>query len=205
MKEMRPADELQLSEEQKLLQTQALIPSTLPSVAYNEFVFGHLLGEGSFSQVRYAKRIVKGCTASQWPEFAVKVVDRELIRQQRYEENVEREQRIMAGFHHPNVTSLVATCSNDHHLYFVLEYAAKGDLHTHIAALGSFSVPTTRFIAAEILRGIQHLHSLHVIWGDCKPENVGPHTPTSFPHSLIPHSLTRTIDPHVSHLPLLSL
>ena len=172
MAEMRPADEAQMSEEQRLLQTQALIPSSLPSVAYNEFVFGHLLGEGSFSQVRYAKRIIKGQTASHWPEFAIKVVDRELIRQQRYEANVEREQRIMATFHHPNVTSLIATCSNDHHLYFVLEYAAKGDLHTHIASLGSFSVSTTRFIAAEILRGMEHLHSLRVLWGDCKPENV---------------------------------
>ena len=173
MAEMRPPeDAAELSEEQRLLQTQALIPSSLPSVAYNEFVFGHLLGEGSFSQVRYAKRIVKGQTASAWPEFAIKVVDRALIRQQRYEENVEREQRIMAGFSHPNVTSLVATCSNDHHLYFVLEYASKGDLHTHLAALGSFSVPTTRFIAAEILRGLEHLHGQRVLWGDCKPENV---------------------------------
>ena len=172
MAEMRPADDAQMSEEARLLQTQALIPSSLPSVAYNEFVFGHLLGEGSFSQVRYAKRILKGLTASQWPEFAIKVVDRQLIRQQAYEANVEREQRIMATFHHPNVTSLIATCSNDHHLYFVLEYASKGDLHTHIAGLGSFSVATTRFIAAEILRGMEHLHGLRVVWGDCKPENV---------------------------------
>ena len=173
MAEMRPpVDDLQMSDEQRLQQTQALIPSSLPSVAYSEFVFGHLLGEGSFSQVRYAKRIVRGLTASHWPEFAVKVVDRELIRQQAYEQNVEREQRIMATFHHPNVTSLIATCSNDHHLYFVLEYAAKGDLHTHIAALGSFSIPTTRFIAAEVLRGLEHLHAQRVVWGDCKPENV---------------------------------
>ena len=172
MEQLRPADEKQPSEADKALQTQALVPSTLQSVAYKDFVFGHLLGEGSFSQVRYAKRIVKGASASAWPEYAVKVMSKALVREQRYEANVEREQRIMAAFHHPNVTSLVATCDNQHHWYFVLEYAARGDLHTLLTSMGSFSLPAAQFFAAEIARGLQHLHSLQLLWGDCKPENV---------------------------------
>ena len=172
MRQLRPVDEKPPSEADKLLQTQAHIPSTLQSVEYKDFVFGHLLGEGSFSQVRYAKRIVKGVSATGWPEYAVKVMSKALVKEQRYEANVEREQRIMAAFHHPNVTSLIATCENQHHLYFVLEYAAKGDLHTLLTSMGSFSLPATQFFAAEIARGLQHLHSLSLLWGDCKPENV---------------------------------
>ena len=172
MEQLRPADEKPSSEADKLLQTQAYVPSTLASVAYRDFVFGHLLGEGSFSQVRYAKRIVKGVSATGWPEYAVKVMSKALVKEQRYEANVEREQRIMSAFHHPNVTSLIATCENQHHLYFVLEYAAKGDLHTLLTSMGSFSLPATQFFAAEIARGMQHLHSLSLLWGDCKPENV---------------------------------
>ena len=172
MAQLRPADEKPPSEADKLLQTQALVPSTLQSVEYKDFVFGHLLGEGSFSQVRYAKRIVKGLSATGWPEYAVKVMSKALVREQRYEANVERERRIMAAFHHPNVTSLIATCENQHHLYFVLEYAARGDLHTLLTSMGSFSLPATQFFAAEIARGMQHMHSLSLLWGDCKPENV---------------------------------
>ena len=176
MEQLRPADEKPTSEADKLLQTQAYVPSTLQSVAYKEFVFGHLLGEGSFSQVRYAKRIVKGVSASGWPEYAVKVMSKALVKEQRYEANVDREQRMMGAFHHPNVTSLIATCENQHHLYFVLEYAAKGDLHTLLTSMGSFSLPAARFFAAEIARGMQHLHSLGLLWGDCKPENVLVHS-----------------------------
>lgn len=176
MEQLRPAEEKQASEADKLMQTQAHVPSTLQAVAYKDFVFGHLLGEGSFSQVRYAKRIVKGVGASGWPEYAVKVMSKSLVKEQRYEANVEREQRIMSAFHHPNVTSLIATCENQHHLYFVLEYAAKGDLHTLLTSMGSFSLPAARFFAAEIARGLQHLHSLGLLWGDCKPENVLVHS-----------------------------
>ena len=172
MDAMRPPPDPALSEQERLLQTQVAVPASIPSVAYNEFVFGHVLGSGSFSCVRYAKRIVRGRSAAAWPEFAIKVMDRQLVAAQRYEANVEREQRIMSRFHHPNVTSLLAVCSNAHHLYFITEYAARGDLHTHLTTLGSFSADTARFVAAEIVRALQHLHGLRVLWGDCKPENV---------------------------------
>lgn len=44
------------------------------SYRFHDLVFGHELGSGSFSVVKYARQITKGKSRSQWPEFAVKVI-----------------------------------------------------------------------------------------------------------------------------------
>lgn len=43
-------------------------------IRFHDLVFGHELGSGSFSVVKYARHITKGKPRSQWPEFAVKVI-----------------------------------------------------------------------------------------------------------------------------------
>ncbi len=55
-------------------------PTLLPDLMFHDLVFGHELGSGSFSVVKYAKHIVHGKPASVWPEYAVKVISTELIR-----------------------------------------------------------------------------------------------------------------------------
>ena len=41
-----------------------------------------------------------------------------------------------------------------------------------LAQKGSLSVKASRFITAEIITGLQHMHSQGVVYGDLKPENV---------------------------------
>lgn len=41
-----------------------------------------------------------------------------------------------------------------------------------LAQKGSLSVKASRFITAEIITGLQHMHSKGVVYGDLKPENV---------------------------------
>jgi len=170
---LKPPPDPPKSAEQKLLETQVTIAQALPTkVQYSDFVFGHVLGEGSFAQVRYAKWIQRGVMPSQWPEYAVKVVSKELVKQQHYEENIEREIRIMNRLAHPHINRLVALCTNQTNMYLVLEYASKGDLHNHISKLGSLDVSSARFLAAEIIRGLEEIHRNQIVYVDLKPENV---------------------------------
>ena len=53
-------------------------PTLLPSIIFQELVFGQDLGSGSFSTVRYCKHVVRGTPASGWPEYAAKVRKAEL-------------------------------------------------------------------------------------------------------------------------------
>ena len=48
-------------------------PCLLPDLKFHNLVFGHNLGQGAFSTVKYARLISKGRTRSHWPEYAVKV------------------------------------------------------------------------------------------------------------------------------------
>jgi serine/threonine protein kinase len=139
-------------------------------------VFGHLLGEGSFAQVRYAKWIQRGQLPSAWPEFAIKILSKELVAAQHYEANLAREIRIMHRLAHENINRLVGLCENATNTYLVLEYAPKGDLHSLIASLGSLDVPSARFVAAEVLRALEEIHRNEIVYVDLKPENVLVHS-----------------------------
>ncbi len=58
----------------------ALTPTLINDLMFHDLVFGHDLGSGSFSCVKYAKRIIRGKAASMWPEYAVKVISTEMIK-----------------------------------------------------------------------------------------------------------------------------
>lgn len=157
---------------EELLKTQVLVPDQIENLNYFNLVFGHNLGDGSYAEVRYAKKTQAGIAGSHWKEYAVKVISHEVIKSQCYEENVQREIQIMRALAHPNITRLCGTCSSKQSLYLVLEYAHKGDLHNHISKMGSLSVESARFIAAEILNGLEYMHAQGVVYGDLKPENI---------------------------------
>ena len=54
----------------------------------------------------------------------------------------------------------------------ILDYCPGLDLSAHLRQVGRFSVNRARFYAAEILLGIENLHSKGVLYRDLKPENV---------------------------------
>ena len=151
---------------------QATVPQALPACKYSDFVFGAVLGSGSFSSVRYCKRIVKGQSADTWPEYAAKIIDKAQVERQKYRANVDREIALMQQLLHPHVTRLCCVCENAQAIYLMLEYASNKDLHSHISALGSLSIECARHVAGEILMGLQYLHVSGVVYNDCKPENV---------------------------------
>ena len=53
-----------------------------------------------------------------------------------------------------------------------MEFAPGGDLHSVLTQKGSLDLPSSAFITAEVVLGLEYLHSQNVIYGDLKPENV---------------------------------
>ncbi|XP_012284119.1 3-phosphoinositide-dependent protein kinase 1 isoform X2 [Orussus abietinus] len=133
-----------------------------------DFIFGKVIGEGSFSTVYLAKDIHTS------KEYAIKVCEKRHIIKEKKTESVTREKEVLnmlSGAKHSFV-KLFCTFQDPERLYFVLSYAKNGDLLTYINKVGSFVVECTRFYSAEILRGLEYLHGLGIIHRDLKPENI---------------------------------
>ncbi|XP_017779038.1 PREDICTED: 3-phosphoinositide-dependent protein kinase 1 [Nicrophorus vespilloides] len=130
-----------------------------------DFIFGKVIGEGSFSTVYLAKDIHTN------KEFAIKVLEKLHIKKERKLAYVTREKEVLLRLASWNelFVKLYCTFQDVDRLYFVLTYAKNGDLLTHIKHL---SLECVRFYAAEIIMALERLNIKKIIHRDLKPENI---------------------------------
>lgn len=132
----------------------------------SDFIFGKMIGEGSFSNVFLAKEI------STKKEFAIKVLEKRHIIREKKTPYVQREKEVLLRLNHPFFIKLHFTFQDDDRLYFGLSYARRGELLDYIKRLGCFDENCTQFYTAEILEALEYLHSVGIIHRDLKPENI---------------------------------
>ena len=144
----------------------------LYNLKFHDLVFGHELGSGAFSTVKYARHIVKTLTRSSWPEYAVKVVSTQKIEEMGYEQSINREIAILRTLSHPGISRLVSSFRFRDGAYLVLEYASGGDLHTLLRRNGSLDHDSTRFVIGSVAAALSSIHELGFVFADCKPENI---------------------------------
>lgn len=131
-----------------------------------DFKFGKILGEGSFSTVYVVREISTG------KEYAMKVLEKRHMIREKKVQYVSREKEVLSKLNHPFFVRLYFTFQDKEKLYFGLSYAKKGELLPYIIKLGSFDLNCTRFYSAEVVSALEHLHGLGIIHRDLKPENI---------------------------------
>jgi beta-adrenergic-receptor kinase len=57
-------------------------------------------------------------------------------------------------------------------LCFLLDLMNGGDLHYHLSQHGVFSEKEVKFYAAEVILGLEHMHSRFIVYRDLKPANI---------------------------------
>ncbi|GBG34928.1 Serine/threonine protein kinase OSK3 [Hondaea fermentalgiana] len=135
-------------------------------VQIGEYVLGKTLGLGSFGRVRLAEHVLTGQLV------AIKILNRQKIRNLGMEEKVRREIQILKMFKHPHIIRLYEVIETPTEIFLVMEYVSGGELFDYIVSKGRLHVDEARQFFQQIISGVAYCHSMGVVHRDLKPENL---------------------------------
>lgn len=129
-----------------------------------------VLGKGGYGKVFQVK---KRTGNDQHKLYAMKVLKKASIaRNAKDTAHTKAERNILESIKNPFVVDLIYAFQTDGKLYLILEYLSGGELFMQLEREGIFMEDMASFYLAEILLGLEHLHSEGIIYRDLKPENI---------------------------------
>uniref|UniRef100_A0A8C5T2M8 G protein-coupled receptor kinase n=1 Tax=Malurus cyaneus samueli TaxID=2593467 RepID=A0A8C5T2M8_9PASS len=135
----------------------------------NDFSVHRIIGRGGFGEVYGCRKADTG------KMYAMKCLDKKRIKMKQGE-TLALNERIMLSLVSTGDCPFIVCMSYAFHtpdkLSFILDLMNGGDLHYHLSQHGVFSEAEMRFYAAEIILGLEHMHSRFVVYRDLKPANI---------------------------------
>ncbi|XP_077121017.1 protein kinase C delta type-like isoform X2 [Ranitomeya variabilis] len=130
-------------------------------------LFHHVLGFGSFGKVLMAEDTLTG------QEFAVKIISKRLLLAVGDSLDVMVERRVLhLASGSPFLVHADFGFQTKMNIFLGMEYISWGNFYQLLHMKGPLDITNARFYAAELVCGIQFLHSEGVIHRDLKPENI---------------------------------
>ncbi|CAG9315137.1 unnamed protein product [Blepharisma stoltei] len=127
---------------------------------------GESLGSGGFGEVRICFHRENG------NKRAVKIMRKDLMKNDRKRDDLEKEISILKSMDHPNIVRLYEFFEDTKRLYIVMEYCSGGELFDEIIKRKNFQEIHAAQIMYQLLSAVAYLHNHSVIHRDLKPENI---------------------------------
>ncbi len=109
--------------------------------------------------------------------FAVKKLEKKRLKKNKGESMAINEKQILQQLNSRFIITLAYTYETKEFLCLVLNLMNGGDLRFHIHHMyGNLSEERALFYAAQVICGLEHMHSKRIIYRDLKPENILIHT-----------------------------
>jgi len=163
-----PAEEISSDPEQKG------VGFSSKTLKFSDFELLQTLGTGTFARVWLCRFRETKNSEDRNKVFALKVLKKVDVVKLKQVEHVRNERNVLASVAgHPFITQMLASFSDSHSLYMLLEYTPGGEIFSYLRRARRFPFPTVQFYAAEITLILAYLHDIqHVAYRDLKPENI---------------------------------
>ena len=135
------------------------------------YILDRTIGEGTFGKVKL------GTHKLTQEKVAIKILEKERIKDIADVERVAREIHILKLIRHPNIIQLYEVIirqiiETQKHLFLIMEYASGGELFDYIVSKSRIdSLEACKFFQ-QIISGVEYIHKLGVVHRDLKPENL---------------------------------
>ncbi|KAK6835837.1 Catalytic domain of fungal Rim15-like Protein Serine/Threonine Kinase [Aspergillus parasiticus SU-1] len=136
-------------------------------VSIKDFEVIKPISKGAFGSVYLSKKKTTG------EHFAIKVLKKADMVAKNQVTNVKAERAIMMWQGESDfVAKLYWTFSSKDYLYLVMEYLNGGDCASLVKILGELPEDWAKKYVAEVVLGVEHLHSRGIVHRDLKPDNL---------------------------------
>ncbi|XP_007901898.1 5'-AMP-activated protein kinase catalytic subunit alpha-2 [Callorhinchus milii] len=135
-------------------------------VKIGHYVLGDTLGVGTFGKVKIGEHQLTG------HKVAVKILNRQKIRNLDVVVKIKREIQNLKLFRHPHIIKLYQVISTPTDFFMVMEYVSGGELFDYICKNGRVQETEACRLFQQIISGVDYCHRHMVVHRDLKPENV---------------------------------
>ncbi|XP_068461011.1 cGMP-dependent protein kinase 2 [Clinocottus analis] len=149
-----------------VIHLKEMVSAFPPSRPFDHLEVVATLGVGGFGRVELVK--VQGEDVT----FALKVIKKKHIVDNRQEEHIHSERKILAEARSPFVVKLYRTFKDNKYVYMLLEACLGGEIWSLLRDRGSFDEPTAKFCVGCVTEAFDYLHRKGVLYRDLKPENL---------------------------------
>lgn len=104
--------------------------------------------------------------------YAMKCIRKDVVLENDSLQSLKLEKEILYNIEHPFIVGMDYVFQNAQRIFFLMEFIEGGELFRHLVKIRRFPEEQAKFMIAQIIIALGHLHEKQIVYRDLKPENV---------------------------------